>query len=89
MVHYAKPDFLSDRARVVKHQRRDRAVLLGAAPGHAYPALAALRALQGRYEALQAEGRLVKDGVNVKVLAPKGPLDSRTLSKLPLSMLGD
>lgn len=42
-----------------------------------------------RYEALQAEGRLVKDGINVKVLAPKGPLDSRTLSKLPLSMLGD
>ena len=42
-----------------------------------------------RYQALQAEGRLVKDGINVKVLAPKGPLDSRTLSKLPLSMLGD
>merc|ERR1711966_405681 len=40
-----------------------------------------------RYEALQAEGRHVKDGINVKVLAPKGPLDSRALSKLPLSML--
>jgi len=42
---------------------------------------------RARYETLKEEGRLVKDGINVKVLAPKGRLDSRTLSKLPMSML--
>jgi len=40
-----------------------------------------------RYEALKKEGRLVKDGINVKVIPTKGPLDSYRLSKLPLSML--
>merc|ERR1711908_113845 len=40
-----------------------------------------------RYEELKKDGRLVKDGINVKVVPTKGPLDSHTLSKLPLCML--
>ena len=40
-----------------------------------------------RYEELKKEGRLVKDGINVKVLPTRGKLDSYTLSKLPLTML--
>mmetsp|Transcript_41349 Transcript_41349/g.100345 ORF Transcript_41349/g.100345 Transcript_41349/m.100345 type:complete len:115 (+) Transcript_41349:740-1084(+) len=40
-----------------------------------------------RYEELKKEGRLIKDGINVKVASTKGKLDSYTLSKLPLSML--
>jgi len=40
-----------------------------------------------RYEELKKEGRLIKDGINAKVHMPKGPLDSYTLSKLPLCML--
>ena len=40
-----------------------------------------------RYLALEKEGRLVPDGINVKVMAPKGKLDSRTLASLPASML--
>merc|ERR1712031_35343 len=37
-----------------------------------------------RYEELKKEGRLIKDGINVKVVPTKGPLDSHTLSKLPI-----
>jgi len=40
-----------------------------------------------RYEELKKEGRLMKDGINVKVCPTKGKLDTYTLSKLPLSML--
>jgi len=40
-----------------------------------------------RYEELKAEGRLVTDGNNVKVVSVHGPLGSRELSKLPRSML--
>ena len=40
-----------------------------------------------RYEALKKEGRLVKDGINVKVLSLRGPLDGKRLSLLPMSML--
>jgi len=40
-----------------------------------------------RYEELEQEGRLVKDGINVKVVPSKGPLDTYRLSKLPLCML--
>lgn len=40
-----------------------------------------------RYEELKKEGRLVKDGINVKVIPSKGKLDTYTLSKLPVSML--
>merc|ERR1712137_303238 len=41
-----------------------------------------------RYEELEKQGRLVKDGINVKVIKTKGKLDQYTLSRLPLSMLG-
>jgi large subunit ribosomal protein L10e len=40
-----------------------------------------------RFESLDMDGRLVRDGINVKVIPGKGPLDSRTLSNLPISML--
>ena len=42
-----------------------------------------------RYEELKAQGRLIKDGINVKVVPTKGPLGMRELQKLPMSMLGD
>jgi len=42
-----------------------------------------------RYEALDADGRLVRDGINVKVILPKGKLGSKQLSALPMSMLQD
>jgi len=42
-----------------------------------------------KFNELNAQGRLVRDGVTVKVLPTRGPLDERTLSKLPMSMLGD
>jgi len=42
-----------------------------------------------KFNELNAAGRLVRDGVTVKVLPSKGKLDERTLSKLPMSMLGD
>jgi len=40
------------------------------------------------YERYKSEGRLVKDGINVKVIPSKGKLGQRELGKLPLSMLG-
>ena len=40
-----------------------------------------------RYEQLKAEGRLVKDGINVQVVPVHGPLGERELSRLPMSML--
>jgi len=42
-----------------------------------------------RYEELKAEGRLIKDGINVKVVPTKGKLGMRELQKLPMCMLGD
>merc|ERR1712216_729780 len=41
------------------------------------------------YERYKSEGRLIKDGINAKVVPSKGRLDERALGKLPLSMLGD
>merc|ERR1712113_1323086 len=41
-----------------------------------------------KYNELDGQGRLVRDGVSIKVLPLKGKLDERTLSKLPMSMLG-
>jgi len=41
-----------------------------------------------QYEQLKKDGKLIPDGINVKVHKTKGPLDQYTLSKLPLSMLG-
>jgi len=40
-----------------------------------------------RYEELEKEGRLIKDGINVKVVPTKGKLGRYELSKLPLCML--
>lgn len=40
-----------------------------------------------RYEELKKEGRLIKDGINVKVVPSKGKLDPYRLAKLPMSML--
>ena len=42
-----------------------------------------------RYEELKADGRLIKDGINVKVVPTKGKLGMRELQRLPMSMLGD
>jgi large subunit ribosomal protein L10e len=42
-----------------------------------------------RYEELKEQGRLVKDGVTVKVLPKKGPLGPYELGKLPMCMLGE
>jgi len=39
------------------------------------------------YEQYKKEGRLMKDGVTVKVIPSKGKLDTYRLSKLPLAML--
>jgi len=39
------------------------------------------------YEEYKKEGRLMKDGVTVKVIPSKGKLDTYRLSKLPLAML--
>jgi len=39
------------------------------------------------YEQYKKEGRLMKDGVTVKVIPSKGKLDTYQLSKLPLAML--
>jgi len=41
------------------------------------------------YERYKKEGRLIKDGINVKVVPSKGRLDERALGKLPLAMLSD
>jgi len=41
-----------------------------------------------KFNELDGQGRLVRDGVSIKVLPLKGKLDERTLSKLPMSMLG-
>merc|ERR1712032_1520691 len=43
---------------------------------------------RSKFSELDEQGRLVRDGVSVKVLPLKGKLDERTLSKLPMSMLG-
>jgi large subunit ribosomal protein L10e len=40
-----------------------------------------------RYASLKAEGRLMKDGINVKVVPMKGPLGEKELSRLPMCML--
>jgi len=42
-----------------------------------------------KYEELKEKGCLIKDGINVKVVPSKGPLDPRSLARLPMSMLGD
>lgn len=42
-----------------------------------------------KYEELQAAGCLLKDGINVKVIPSKGPLDPKSLARLPMSMLAD
>jgi len=42
-----------------------------------------------RFQELRDEGRLVKDGINVRVVGTKGALNERALKLLPMSMLED
>jgi len=44
---------------------------------------------RARYAELRDEGRIVKDGINVKVVGTKGKLTERALKLLPMSMLED
>ena len=43
---------------------------------------------RAEYRKLKEEGRLIPDGINVKVVPEKGPLGPRQLQALPMSMLG-
>ena len=43
---------------------------------------------RAEYRKLKEEGRLIPDGINVKVVPSKGPLGPRQLQALPMSMLG-
>ena len=61
---------------------------LTAAPLLSPPRRGFTKHTRAEYRKLKEEGRLIPDGINVKVVPSKGPLGPRQLQALPMSMLG-